>query len=1379
MIESSSANDDLDPDGRFDAIVDEVLAQQRAGQNPQLAEFERRYPDHADQLREIFSTLLLAERMDNERSLASCQPFDSDPRKPPEFPRQIGDFELLHELGRGGMGVVFAARQISLNRRVAVKLLSRHLASDPRFAERFAREARSAARLQHPHIVAVHSNGCELGIAYYSMQLIVGKNLAEVLTGVRKLLAEGVASPGIAENEYSRRLLAAVGSKLDSPTRRGFMTTKESSLPRQFPDDVDREVPPVSDFRAQESSKIEAHFRLSDQSDRTPRGAYYKNIAALARDVAWALEYAHQQGTVHRDIKPSNLILDRAGDIWITDFGIAKLESEQRMTQAGDVLGTLRYVAPEQLDGVSAPSCDIYGVGVTLYELATLQPAWTGENHAQIVDRVRSDSVIRPRLIESSIPRDLETVILMAMARNPADRYRSARELGDDLDRFCNDRPIRARKPSSYEAVIRWSRRNQLTAGAIAALLFLVAVVVPVITIVYSFKLSTEVSRSHEAEQITAIANANSKKQLVESLIQQVRMVRANRSLSAREDCIETIKRADRTLQELRRSSGDDPPSRLQLRDEATATLALPEFQEALRVPLEKSRREATDLLQVNQHLIVRREQDSGKTITRVRDHHDLEKTLLKLDLRAELAQVNRQNTHLLTHSGFDGKLSDLAIWRIVDGANIWNGKFPPFQGRYSPGEDHMIALDETGRPVLVNIESGNVKRGPVVCNPQQPFPAIWCNPSTEIIVLVYPDKFEIRRFRDGKLIKRLEQALGGTEFENGCWSPKDDWFAIKSTNGLIAFYNPQTWETLRFITADATQGTQFSVTADGRYLETKTWNKRVELFDVISGERVARFAPEVDGGFLNVSEYLVGPVCNAEGLRMLRMVPSSVYRSHALSPDSILIPNDLSVAGNGRLAAIRIPRGQLALLNIQSGLRVMIPLRLECLAFDSLNNLWATMHGEIFRWSVIPDEQIMRYGNGISMGRLDASSFAIDPTGQLIAWSENGGVAIARTDQLDQPQIRQAQGDVRKLAISSDRKWVAAAEHNGKGCTVFDVDSLLSWKLAADFRLTIPRFSNDSKFMALTVPGDSLQLYRCGEWKHPIKIWPAATGQPAFSPDGKLLAASFDVDSISLISMDDLQPVHRLNHPIEMTVISLSFTPDGSRIFFTGEESNCVHEWNLVALRQELAAIGLDATALPSRVPESEINRDHEAGNGTRWIEFAPEQEWLEKWERAELAGDWLAVRSSLEALVRIAPENPQYTNGLAWDLIQNRKSTRDDQARALELVRNALQRNGDDANCLNTYGLVLFRLGQFEESTSVLEHARRQRTTGNEPLDDFFLAMAYSRLARIDEAVVAWFRGLRTPRMLNAAEFECWRACFESGLTILSEMARNQNAD
>ncbi len=1380
MIDKSSSNDDMEHDGRFDAIVDEVLEQQRAGIKPQLADFEQRYPDHAQQLRDIFSTLLMAERMDNELSRASQQAASLKARSNEEFPKQLGDFELLQELGRGGMGVVFAAHQISLNRMVALKVLSRHLAVDSRFAERFAREARSAAHLQHPHIVSVFSNGCDQGISYYAMQLIEGKNLAEVLDSVRRIFQKEQSDEEVQDDQYLRRLLSTAGSKspsqtvrVSSPTNAPPKTLQSSATdnqPNEAKVALGRENKLGSDSK--DSSKLKSSARLSDYSNRSKRSAYYKNIAAMARDVAWALEYAHQQGTVHRDIKPSNLILDRNGKVWITDFGLAKIESEQRLTQAGDMLGTLRYVAPEQLDGISAPSCDVYGVGVTLYELAAFVPAWTGENHAQIMNRVRSDSVIRPRSIEPSIPSDLETVILTAMARNPSDRYRSARELGDDLERFCNDQPIRARKPSSLESLIRWSRRNRLTAASIAVVLFLAAVVVPIITIAYSIELGQEVSRSRTAERQTKIANANSKWQLVESLIQQARAVRENQSLSAREDCIGTLKEANRVLQELGEATDNLVTHRMQLRDEAIAALALPEFHEAYRLPLQKSQRESSDFIHAKDDLIVLRERAVEKHYTTVRDRRVMEKIIFQHPEKVEYVRINRRKTHMLTHSQADGYTILVTIWRIADGAKIWSERLPNYQGLYTPGEEYVIGLENTGRPILVHVESGRVSRGATVCDPVDGLPAIYCSPSAKTIALVYPKRFEIRNFKDGKLLKRVHAAQGRVEFQLAIWSPADDWFAVKSTNGVISVYDPKTWASLRFLLCDLNGGTKFSVTEDGRYLESTTWTRRFEIFDMLTGGRVLRFVPTGENEFLDFSEYLIGPLCDSEYARMMQFKPSIVYRTRPLTTDAILIPSDLCLTNDGRLAAARIPKGKLALMDLKSNATLTAPVFLSNMAFDSTGNLWGAVDGEIFRWPAIVDAEVIRYGNPTSLGRINASSFAIDPSGQTIAWNLNSGVAIAKTVQLETPQIRKAWGDVRRLEMSSDRNWVVAPEHNAFGCWVFDVNSEASWDLTPNHRLVLPKFSDDGKYLALTVPDDSLRLYRCGEWEKPIRTWNATIGQPAFSPDGKFLAASFDMESINLISLDDFEPKIRLTHPTELRLLSLSFTRDGSKLLFTGDESNCVHEWDLVALRQELESVGLDATPLPHGSVTSIKDPHEDVNTKENWIEFAPETRLVELWREAIIDDDEVSIRECLEKLIQIVPDNPRYQNGLAWSLIQDRKSTRDDQARALGLVRQALASHGDNADYLNTYGVILYRLEQYNEAIEVLDNARGLRTAEADPLDDYFLAMAFARLARLDDAKTAWSRGMREHLRSKPDDKECSNALFESAILILRKI-------
>ena len=247
-----------------------------------------------------------------------------------------------------------------------------------------------------------------------------------------------------------------------------------------------RQPPGDSSESASESEQprgIEGHSRGGERPEApgTPdrdasRGpAYWRSVAGIGTQVAAALHYAHQQGILHRDIKPGNLILDDKGVAWITDFGLAKLVDQEDLTHPGDVVGTLRYMAPEQLEGETSARSDVYSLGLTLYELLTLRPAFNETSRHRLLRQVSQRDPPRPRSIALDIPRDLETIVLKAIAREPARRYETAGGLADDLQRFLDDRPIRARRTTAIEHAWRWCRRNPALAGLTATTLFLLA----------------------------------------------------------------------------------------------------------------------------------------------------------------------------------------------------------------------------------------------------------------------------------------------------------------------------------------------------------------------------------------------------------------------------------------------------------------------------------------------------------------------------------------------------------------------------------------------------------------------------------------------------------------------------------------------------------------------------------------------------------------------------------------------------------------------------------------------------------------------------------------------------------------------------------------
>lgn len=388
-----------------EVLAEDYTARLRRGESPSVEEYCARHPALAEELRALFPTLVLVERVRSEavtpaQSLPSQLPFEC-----------LGEYRLVREIGRGGMGIVFEAVQESLGRRVALKVLPEHVLMSARRRDRFLREARAAASLHHTNIVPVFDVGQHEGFHFYVMQFIDGQGLDAV---VRQLAATGDAAP------------------------------------------------------------------LLGTSGPLHGDASWRRIATIGVQVAGALAHAHAQGTLHRDIKPSNVLLDAQGVAWIADFGLAKLESEASsqgggsiecsdahargdLTRSGDVLGTLRYMAPEQRAGQPEARSDQYGLGLTLYELLTLRPAFASE-HELLAGKAREPTL--PSRLNPAVPRDLETIVLKACAPTPAQRYANAQALADDLQRFLDDLPIRARPTPPHARAVRWCRRNPALAGA-------------------------------------------------------------------------------------------------------------------------------------------------------------------------------------------------------------------------------------------------------------------------------------------------------------------------------------------------------------------------------------------------------------------------------------------------------------------------------------------------------------------------------------------------------------------------------------------------------------------------------------------------------------------------------------------------------------------------------------------------------------------------------------------------------------------------------------------------------------------------------------------------------------------------------------------------
>ena len=369
----------------------------------------------------------------------------------PPLSGKLGDFEILREVGRGGMGVVYEAQQVSLGRRVALKVLLLHPTIDTSWVERFRREARAAGRLHHTNIVPIYETGQEGGLHYFAMQFISGAGLDAVIRQLRRLTPVRQST-----------------ADLEVAGTRGVGGLDESVHTQREPDSAPAGAVPLETGASE--AAVPSLAGAGSPSESRVR-AYWQSVARTGIQAADALDYAHSQGLVHRDVKPSNLLLDADGNVWVTDFGLAKGEADpDDLTKSGDLLGTLRYAPPERFAGKSDLRGDVYGLGLTLYELLTLRPAFNETDRSKLLDQVLHADPPRPRRLVPSLPRDLETIVLKSIDRDPARRYQTAKEMADDLRRFLDDRPIRAQATMWPERVWRWSRRDPVTAMLLAGL---------------------------------------------------------------------------------------------------------------------------------------------------------------------------------------------------------------------------------------------------------------------------------------------------------------------------------------------------------------------------------------------------------------------------------------------------------------------------------------------------------------------------------------------------------------------------------------------------------------------------------------------------------------------------------------------------------------------------------------------------------------------------------------------------------------------------------------------------------------------------------------------------------------------------------------------
>jgi serine/threonine protein kinase/WD40 repeat protein len=1156
----SDSNSGLNP---LDALAAEFLARHRRGERPSVSEYAARHPALADEVRDLFPCLLVME---------DAAPRASDPTgatgAAPARPGsgRLGDYRLLREVGRGGMGVVYEAEQVSLGRHVALKVLPATGLLSPTYLERFRREAKAAAKLHHTNIVPVFGVGEADGTHYYAMQFIQGQGLDQVLDDVRRL-----------------RGRPAVGAGPEGSVARGLLTG-EFEVPAAVSGSVG--VPPTSGPGADGTAVLPAVPRSSaGLSASGPEAQYYRSAARIGLQVAEALGYAHRQGVLHRDVKPANLLLDMQGTVWVTDFGLAKAEGADELTQAGEVVGTVRFMAPERFDGRSLPQGDVYSLGLTLYEMLTLRPAFDDSNKARLIEKVLHDLPPRPRRLDPQVPRDLETIVLKCLAKDVAGRYATAEALADDLRRFLSDRPIRARRASPAERAWRWCRRNPVVAGLLAAVAVLLVAVATVSTL-SAARLRGALNDTEAAERAARLREA-------EALVGQAHGTRYSRRPGQRFEALAALHKAA----EIGRDLGQPPQWFDRLRNEAIAALALPDVhitQTWDGFPPGTHRAEVGPDFE----LYARTTRQGACSVRRVADNSEV----ARLPELGELATAAFGRGRLLVLCGrASGRCQ---LWglsgpgpslRLDERQGVAGWSFRP-DGRllllgYHDGSVRAFATD-TGA-CQHRLAPDRITRDADPCpHPTAPFVAIssyWSN------------LLQVRDLRTGAVPVALTLPWRGSGW--CAWAPDGRTLAVSHGDGTLVHlyaFDPAApgLRLTRALRLPSVGGAAVAFNPAGDRVATRGWDNVIHLFDLATGRLLfsthalpsSSYTPlqwGPSGGRLAAAR--VGP--RQEQVGVWSVADGREYR--ALVHDGLRrspyhgIP---AVHPDGRLA-VQVLADGLALFDLETGRELaFVPApRVGDPSFDAAGNLFTNSSAGAFRWPVRPDparpdrltvgppERLpLPPGKGLTSASRD---------GRVIAQAnfQSGGWVLHH--DAPQPLLVEPARCVR-VSVSPDGRWVAFGPHDDARVNVYEAATgLLAWQPPADGQAH-SRFSPDGRW--LLTGSDGGRTYAVGTWGPGPRLGPGLWWD--VSPDSRLVVMGQTDGVYRLVELATGRELARLEDP-EQVVGHPAFTPDGTHLVVSAADG--LRLWDLRRLRAGLARLGLDWGAPPydeeaAQVPEA-----------------------------------------------------------------------------------------------------------------------------------------------------------------------------------------------
>jgi len=1339
-MNKSSSGPDL-----LNELAHEFAERFRRGERPSLTDYTARYPELEAEIRDLFPAMVVIEQFGS----VGGPPTDSHGKTATSdgtVPRQLGEYRILREVARGGMGIVYEAVQESLGRHVALKVLPFQGLANANQFERFRREAQAAAKLHHSNIVPVFGVGEHEGVHYFAMQFIRGQSLDSVLHALR--CRRGTKAPLAGEPAEAPSSVRAGRRNLELT-----VTLAEGLRTGRFPgkDDVpcdserDAAVDRVDPAGLTSSGQGASHAVVSgDRSElgQQSEAQYFRSVARVGVQVAEALEYAHQQGIVHRDIKPSNLLLDTQGTVWITDFGLAKAEGTDELTSPGDLVGTLRYMAPERFEGRGDARSDVFSLGLTLYEMGTLRPAFAAAERAQLIERMLHAEPPRPRQLDGHIPRDLETLILKAIAKEPERRYQTAGALAEDLQRFLADRPIQARRSTAAEQFGRWCRRNPWLAGAnIAAAVLTTMLAIGSTVAAWTFRDQRDQIGRHLGH--VQEAETKGRERLFESLTAQASAKRHSRQVGQRFDSLDALARAATIARELKL-----PAERLDpLRDEAIACMALPDMQATDRV-IHRPPGAFSVAFDPTMTRYAWRFRDGTILVRRVADDEEVARFRARGDRDIYVFGFSPDGRYLATED-LPGRT--LTVWDINQRTVCLNDP-GPVTGRsagFSP-DSRRIALAHPDGALLVydlaTRHSSRLWRGPAYAQD------LAYRPDGAQIAVIYNQtkpSCQIIEAGSGKLVRSipLPTWTGGV-----AWSPNGATLATPCDDRKIYLWDAATGIRRAALEGSADLGLRAAFHPAGTILASNGWEGQLRLWDPVLGRPVLS---STVGGSLEFSNDGRIVVVREDQLTSYQVDPALEYRTLAVVCSQPIRYADAAIRRDGRVLAVGTDRG-VALWDLAHGDELaFLPSGMAWhMTFEASGDLLTSGPIGVRRWPVQLD--------------LDRGEFRIGPPRQLplpagdhVIAEDRMGRIVAVPDHdfafVATPERTIHLGpldDCRYVAVSPDGQWLATGSHVAtKGAQVWRIrDATKVTELPVDYGTGVV-FSPDGRWLMTTFP--PCRLWTVGTWREARRI--GGDGR-CFSPDGRLLVV---VDATRVIRMVETETGHtvaRLESPDVCNASGASFSPDGSRLAVTTSDGPAVHVWDLRAIRRQLAKMGLDWDA-PAYSDDDPADRSAPPLPPLR-VDLGPLPliESIEPRLYEHVIGD-------LEAALVRKPDQPSVRgtlarrcNNYAWQLANASGSGRNPE-RALSLARRAVELAPNQAIYLNTLGVAQYRAGRHAEALATLD---RSLTAGHGQYDGydlFFQAMAQWRLGNKPQALTGFDKAVEWMEQNQPADDELIR--------------------